>query len=387
MTVYSAILGFGQVQLSWPRLYFATFRLRTAKAIHIFVILSMITTQFGFAVEAASVSASPSKEITVNTTEASISPDSAPEPKPYQVLVEQTTACPTTSNLVVVSGETCSLSAGTHTYDSITVQTGGTILLEGDSSTNTGVTLNVDSLTVESGGLFSADGLGYPGGYYAGEGLGGGQGPYSTLGYARGSGGGYGGRGGDGSQDFTVFPGGTTYGDLKAPLDLGSGAGGGLAVTTRFNGGNGGGAMRLIANISVNIDGEISADGSIGPGRIQYGVHCGGGGGSGGSIWITAPSITGSGSITADGGLSQYAGGGGGGRILVETESLDTSIQFSYIGGTGGHHGEPGTLYLGDVDPDQSTVEVDPDTVPTNGSSLGTIRVTLKNEQEVPLQV
>ncbi|MEE9508055.1 MAG: hypothetical protein V3V44_02100, partial [Anaerolineales bacterium] len=208
MAIYPAKLAFGQVQLSSPRLHYTLFRLNAAKVIHIFVILSMITTQFGFAAEATSASASPSKEITDNPTEASISPNSVPEPKPYQVPLEQTTACPTTSDLVVASGETCSLSPGTHTYDSILVQAGGTILLEGDSSANTGVTLNVDTLVIENGGLFSADGVGHPGGYYAGEGPGGGQGPYSTLGYARGSGGGYGGRGGDGSQDSTVFPGG-----------------------------------------------------------------------------------------------------------------------------------------------------------------------------------
>jgi len=242
--------------------------------------------------------------------------------------------------------------------------------------------LNVDTLVVGASASVSADGYGYPGGYYAGLGPGAGDGPDGTLGYEAGGGGGYGGRGGDTEGQV----GGETYGDLYQPLDLGSGAGGGLAVTRRFYGGSGGGAIRIVATESVQIDGEISADGDSGPGQNKYGIMCGGGGGSGGSIWITAPVVSGSGLLSAVGGAADYGGGGGGGRIAVEAEQVSLDLTYAYQGGAGYYNdGQPGTLYLGDLDASTSTVEIEPAQVPTDGVSTATIIVTLKNEHGTPL--
>ena len=64
------------------------------------------------------------------------------------------------------------------------------------------------------------------------------------------------------------------------------------------------------------LDGRISANGS--PAFAE-----GGGGGSGGSVWVTAGTLTGAGTISANGGMGNGfgltgGGGGGGGRIAIQ---------------------------------------------------------------------
>jgi hypothetical protein len=94
-----------------------------------------------------------------------------------------------------------------------------------------------------------------------------------------------------------------------------SGMAGGIAVSpatpaTQARGGAGGGAVWLVAHDSIAIAGSISANGAGGSGA-QIGSVCGGGGGgSGGSVALEAPSVTISGTLTANGG-----GGGGGGAV------------------------------------------------------------------------
>ena len=83
----------------------------------------------------------------------------------------------------------------------------------------------------------------------------------------------------------------------------------------------------------------------------------GGGGGSGGSIWITASTLSGTGSITSRGGYGSryrtyspylryyYAGGGGGGRIALYYNIKTYSGATSVNGGTGSYEaGQPGTI-------------------------------------------
>jgi hypothetical protein len=120
------------------------------------------------------------------------------------------------------------------------------------------------------------------------------------------SGAGYGGRGGVGTRGMP----GDTYGDWQTPVDLGSGGG---HIASYGPGGSGGGAIRLHATGQLDVDGTVSAAGGTGYSRSS--------GGSGGSIWITAASLTGTGTLQADGGPAanlSYGGGGGGGRIAID---------------------------------------------------------------------
>lgn len=150
-----------------------------------------------------------------------------------------------------------------------------------------------------------------------------------------GSGGGYGGAGG--SSHFGA-PGGVTYGSPNQPVDFGS-AGAVLNSPAGFS--QGGGAIRLIIDGALTLNGNISANGN-------NASKANAGGGSGGSIWLNAQSLAGSGSFTANGGsgASGRGGGGGGGRIAVyaNTNSFFGSAVSS--GGTGAFAGQPGTVII-----------------------------------------
>jgi hypothetical protein len=157
----------------------------------------------------------------------------------------------------------------------------------------------------------NVDGLGY------GSDAGPGAGSQSSI-SGHGSGAGHGGAGQASFNDYGTggpsdsYPGGGTYGSATAPVTLGSGGGspdyGGV-------GGAGGGAIRLTVAGALQLDGAISANG------LTTGVNYSGSG-SGGSIWITADSLTGNGSVSALGGVAaSYGAAGGGGRIAIYTYS------------------------------------------------------------------
>lgn len=80
-------------------------------------------------------------------------------------------------------------------------------------------------------------------------------------------------------------------------------------------GGNGGGAVYLIARKAINILGDVFASGAGGVTTVgNLGAEeGGGGGGTGGMIGLDAPSIQIQGHVVANGG----AGGGGGGLGIV----------------------------------------------------------------------
>lgn len=180
------------------------------------------------------------------------------------------------------------------------------------------------NLDVKSGGAINVDNNGY----FANEG------PGKATGSAanRYAGAGYGGEGAEGI-DGATYPGGTTYGAIRAPTDLGSGAGAA---------GSGGGAVIMRISGSAAINGSVSANG--------YGAG-GNGNGSGGSVFITANSFSGSGSISANGGANTYAntGQGGGGRIALVTAGADfgsIGVQAYGGGAANTHRGAAGTIYL-----------------------------------------
>jgi hypothetical protein len=195
-------------------------------------------------------------------------------------------------------------------FESITINNGGVLTHQANSTTQTvALNLNLGELTINEGGAIDVSGKGYKGG--TGR-QGNGYGPGGGLGiqnYA-GGGAGHGGGGGSGGNSSYGGAGGDSYGSVSSPLTIGSGGGNG----NYGNGGSGGGAIKLIVNGGVSIEGEILADGGDGgPGNDS------GGGGAGGSIWMSATEITGIGYMSAGGGDGATAGddggGGGGGRI------------------------------------------------------------------------
>ncbi len=169
-----------------------------------------------------------------------------------------------------------------------------------------------------------------------GAGQGPGRGSYSQNSGGIGSGGGYGGLGGAG---LTNSPGGTSYGSLLQPADLGSG-GGTYLPGNGVPGSVGGGALQLKVAGSLVLNGRVSADGG---GAVYEGL----GGGSGGSLWLSAGTLSGNGVISADGGPDDLlqGGGGGGGRIAVYFGANRFTGSLSAHGGEGANAGAAGTIY------------------------------------------
>ncbi len=180
---------------------------------------------------------------------------------------------------------------------------------------------------IEPNGAIAVDGRGI------GPGSGGGMagGAHCCTG-----GGGHGGFGGAGEYSN----GGTTYGWLTQPTDLGSG-GGYVPESKSF----GGGAVRLTVSGQLRVDGRLSADGDAGSGPN-------GGAGSGGSIYVVAQSLSGAGIISANGGSNPdgwLGGGGGGGRIAILSTLQSVFGRIEATGGAGWQNGRPGTIYLEQV--------------------------------------
>ena len=183
---------------------------------------------------------------------------------------------------------------------------------------------------VASNASFNVDGLGF------GSGTGPGAGSTSVYGYASGAGHGGAGQASYADDPPKPAPGGGTYGSATEPTTLGSG-GGANGGGAGGPGGAGGGAIRLTVAGALQLDGTILANGLAGePQR---------GSGAGGSIWITADTLAGTGSVSALGGGASTAGAaGGGGRIAIDTYSkagFDTN-HISYAGAAGA-----GTLQFG----------------------------------------
>lgn len=105
------------------------------------------------------------------------------------------------------------------------------------------------------------------------------------------------------------------YGDYRAPIDIGGGG-----TTERGGRSCGGGAIRLAVGGRATIDGRIDAQSSGQGGDLKAGV------GAGGSVFVTARSIGGSGTVVAsayEGNGPSYCRAGSGGRIaLVATDGV-----------------------------------------------------------------
>ncbi len=229
---------------------------------------------------------------------------------------------------LIVSGNAAVYPTVPATLQSLRLASGGRIFQTEDKP---GIELNVyEDVVIESGCAITADGAAYG---LAGPGWGL-AGPYY------GAGGGYGGRGGDASDPGVL--GGMPYGSALKPVDLGSRGGNGM---TTFEGGAGGGKIKMTVDGAFTLDGLLSANGLTGGYT--------GGGGSGGSIWVVADGFSGAGSVSANGGdaASMNAGGGGGGRICLAytgTSSLSTA-NASANGGDGYVPGEDGTVVIDQI--------------------------------------
>lgn len=295
-----------------------------------------------------------------------------------------TTTCPTSGTNVTISSN-CQFDSGTYTfYGTLTINNGVTVTAASNYS-NSKVTIIADNIDVE--GTISADSKGYA------QTLGTGKGFGSTGGtnYGFSGGGGYGGYGGDsGWGDYSTVPGigGTSYGSVTEPVDLGSG--GGLGRFS-YAGGTGGGAIKIITPGTLTVNGAISAKGGDGANGGWAG------GGSGGSIWVAAQTLVGSGTIEANGGSGAGAGGrgggGGGGRVAVYYTTDSSTIisgnkikALGWIGGTGANAGGAGTVYLksasatyGDLVVDGNNLASISNTTQSTSTSLTFDAVTLKN--------
>ncbi|MBI9051564.1 MAG: Ig-like domain-containing protein [Anaerolineaceae bacterium] len=241
-------------------------------------------------------------------------------------------ACQLVSDLVVMQDTTCSLGVGSHTYNSITIESGGTIEIIPDTVTAAIVELTVGTLIIEEGGIITGDGYGYSASSGPGQGTDG----VSTVG---GGGAGHGGYGAASSQGRS---GGIPYGDVYQPITMGSGGGN----VSSYQGGAGGGVLHLLVNIELENNGTISMNGL--PGSQSSGYNAGGG--SGGSIWIETGTLTGSGSILASGGYggtswTGYGGGGSGGRITISSDVNTFTGTIQAYGGSGAAYGGAGTIY------------------------------------------
>ncbi|MEZ5278480.1 MAG: carboxypeptidase regulatory-like domain-containing protein [Opitutaceae bacterium] len=195
-------------------------------------------------------------------------------------------------SVVVNGGATLTIGGGSvlTVTGGFTVRNGGTVLIQGKNADDKvdgvwageGVTIRAGDLTLEEGSTITADGQGYVSD----------KGPGNANAY----GASHGGRGGEGAD--------WVYGSIYQPVDLGSGCDVGYASWSA-----GGGAIRLVVDGTLQLDGTLTANGL---GSVNYS------GGSGGSIWVETDVLRGSGLIAAEGGtVGTSERSSGGGRVAV----------------------------------------------------------------------
>jgi RHS repeat-associated protein/uncharacterized repeat protein (TIGR01451 family) len=245
------------------------------------------------------------------------------------------------------------LPAGTSNYPSVTLTNGGWIVEPVNNGARVVNLVVAGAVKICSTCGIVFDGAGSLGGTpspaankpgTAGGGTGaGGGGGYGATSGGGGGGAGYGAGGALGSTSTgggTAGAAGITFGSSEFPdggtsSDVGSGGGGGGSTPLASGGwgGAGGGFLHITAD-AINIDGTITANGNSGTVGVTKTGQTGGsgGGGSGGSIWLTAPQVTGLGTLSVAGGAGAGSGGtaggnGGAGRIRLDTDFFNLSNQ------------------------------------------------------------
>ncbi len=255
---------------------------------------------------------------------------------------------------IVINGCTVIINGG-HVFSSLAVTGGGMLTC----SEENGMFLRVlGDVTVESDASIDFDGMGAV--VRDGKGVG--------SNGKNAAGGGHGGKGGIGDAG-TV--GGEAYDSMLTPSLPGSCGGTGVYGNISAPGAYGGGFIRIIAEGELHVDGRITASGMDGGTYAGWAdskgtewATCSGGGGAGGTIYLEVNTLSGTGSIAADGGNNGRnrnpsvvgAGGGGGGRIALYYGSKTFTGTLSVQGGgdRGGtvmdeHRGEDGTILVNGV--------------------------------------
>ena len=112
-----------------------------------------------------------------------------------------------------------------------------------------------------------------------------------------------------------------SYGKMLDPLDWGSSGHGDNANFA------GGGIVKLVVGGAFTLNGKVLSKGFGYPGLTLTTAHNGTAGAStGGSINITTGTISGNGTIDADGGSDEYGGNGSGGRIRVKLTAQNATF-------------------------------------------------------------
>lgn len=234
------------------------------------------------------------------------------------------------TDLTITSGSAVTLTAGTYSYGSVLVQSGGTLYFVG------AVEIDAVTFTVDAGGLVDGNGRGYAGAVADGN--------YGTNGQGPGGGATYGGGGGNAGSGGCGWGGGG-YPNFIGPVQAGSGGGHACCVAGYGAGGAGGAALHLVISGAAVLNGTVRADGDNGADSAAVGV---GGGGAGGSIWIKADSISGTPSLSVRGGnvgagsAINCAGGGSAGMILVQASNGCSWTPTTHINGGAGISGYTG---------------------------------------------
>ena len=68
--------------------------------------------------------------------------------------------CSENTDIIILSGQACSLDSGSYNFTSIVIENGGALIANGNTTSGQGVTISTGSLSVASGGVISADGKG-----------------------------------------------------------------------------------------------------------------------------------------------------------------------------------------------------------------------------------
>lgn len=175
------------------------------------------------------------------------------------------------------------------------------------------------ALTLDATSAINVSGAGYP--VNQGPGAAG-----AATGGTGAAGGSHAGMGGPG-RFYPVARLGGTYGDFARPTEPGSGGSRGT--------GTGGGALRIAVAGAAVLDGLIAADGL----RANSS-------GAGGSIWLDCGTLSGSGTVRADGADgATNTGAGGGGRIALHAGAGAFTGTLSARSGLNGQPGGAGSIY------------------------------------------
>jgi hypothetical protein len=212
-----------------------------------------------------------------------------------------------------------------------------------------------ETLSIDAASAIDLTGKGFTGGFRDGNPSAAGERPAGLPAGANGSGGSHGGRGGQALGGGAAADG---HDAPNAPALPGGGGCGVLAGGVQAPGGNGGGVLFLQAG-TLLLQGRIEVSGA-GAARPELFDDSRSGAGGGGAISMVVSSLSGSGSVLADGGAAKgssaggHGGAGGGGRVaLVAAERSGFTGILRAAGGSvlpgpadASARGGPGTLFF-----------------------------------------